>query len=82
MTRQPIHTGQLLNGQTGQLLLLVSAEQQCNYNKQHVLHPTLLGTMDAKYHLMPRAHNFELTAKNNSITECDFITRMLFKDVY
>ena len=35
--------------------------------------------MDAKYHLMPRAHNFELTAKNNSITECDFITRCFLK---
>ena len=27
-------------------------------------------------------HNFKLTAKNSSIAECDFITRMLFKDVY
>jgi len=24
-------------------------------------------------------HNFKLTAKNSSITECDFITRMLSK---
>jgi len=24
------------------------------YNKQHVLHPTLPGTMDTKYHLRPR----------------------------
>ena len=52
------------------------------YNKQHVLHSTLPGTMDTKYHLRPRPHNFKLTAKNSSITECDFITRMLFKDVY
>ena len=52
------------------------------YNKQHVLHSTLPGTMDTKHHLRPRPHNFKLTAKNSSITECDFITRMLFKDVY
>ena len=52
------------------------------YNKQHVLHSTLPGTMDTKYHLRPRPHDFKLTAKNSSITECDFITRMLFKDVY
>jgi len=52
------------------------------YNKQHVLHSTLPGTMDTKYHLRPRPHNFKLTAKNSCITECDFITRMLFKDVY
>jgi len=47
-----------------------------------VLHPTLPGTMDTKYHLRPRPHNSMLTAKNRSITECDFITRMVFKDVY
>ena len=52
------------------------------YNKQHILHSTLPGTMDTKYHLRPRPHNFKLTAKNSLITECDFITRMLFKDVY
>ena len=51
------------------------------YNKQHVLHPTLPGTMDTKYHLRHRPHNCKLTANNRSITECDFIARMLFKDV-
>ena len=49
------------------------------YNKQRVLHPTLPGTMDTKYHLRPGPHNFKLTTK---ITECDFITRMLSEDVY
>ena len=34
------------------------------YNKQRVLHSTLPGTMDTKYHLRPRPHNFKLTAKN------------------
>ena len=29
-----------------------------------------------------RFHNFQLNAKNSSITECDFITRTLVKDVY
>ena len=49
------------------------------YNKQHVLHSTLPGTMDTKYHPITLS---KLTAKNSSITECDFITRMIFKDVY
>jgi len=49
------------------------------YNKQRVLHPTLPGTMDTKYHLRLGPHNFKLTTK---ITECDFITRMLSEDVY
>ena len=52
------------------------------HNKQRVLHPTLPDTVDTKYHLRSRPHNFKLTAKSRSITECDFITRMLFKDVY
>jgi len=50
------------------------------YNKQHVLDPTLPG--NTKYHPRPRPHNFKLTTKNKSISECDFIIRMLFKDVY
>ena len=37
---------------------------------------------DLKYHLNIRPHNFMLTANNRSMTECDFTTRMLFKDVY
>ena len=50
--------------------------------EQRVQHPTLPGTMDTKYHLKPRPHNFKLTAKSRSVTECDSITRMLLKDVY
>ena len=60
---------------------LTVVNKQRLYNKQHVLHPTVPGTMDTKYHLGPRPHNFKLTAKNSLITECDFITRMLSKDV-
>ena len=52
------------------------------YNKQYVVRPTLPCTMDTKYHLRPRPHNFKLAIKNRSAIECDFITRMLFKDVY
>jgi len=52
------------------------------YNKQHIIHPTFPGAMDTKYHFKPRPHNFKLTIKNKSITECDFITRMIFKDVF
>jgi len=44
------------------------------YNKQHVLHSLLPSTMDTKYYLRPRPHNFKLTTKNCSITECDFIS--------
>jgi len=34
-------------------------------------------------HLRPRPRSLQLTVQNSSVTsECDFITRMLFKDVY
>ena len=55
---------------------------QCSTSLLPSRYATLPGTMDTKYHLRPRPHNFKLTTKNSSITECDFITRMLFKDVY
>jgi len=48
------------------------------YLKQHVLHSTFPGTMDTKYHLRPRRHNFKLTAKNSSIAECDFFYQDAF----
>jgi len=56
------------------------------YNKQHVLHSTLPGTMDTKYHLRPRPHS-DITLSSPQriaplVTECDFFTKMLFKDVY
>jgi len=47
--------------------------------QQHVLHSALPGTMDIKYHLRPRPHNFKLTANNSSITECDFLPGCFLK---
>jgi len=40
----------------------------------------LPGRSDINYNLMPRDHNLLLTAKSLSVT--DFITRMIFKDIY
>ena len=37
---------------------------------------------DFNYNLRPRRHNLELTAKSLSITDRDFITRMIYKDIY
>ena len=48
----------------------------------HVLNHILPDTKDTKYHLRPRTHNLKLTVKNSSISQSDFITTMLFKDVY
>jgi len=39
-------------------------------------------TKDTKYYLRPRTHNLKITVKNSFISQSDFITRMLFKDVY
>jgi len=52
------------------------------YSKQHVLNRLLPGTTEAKYHHRRRRRNLRLRVKNSTITERNFITRLLFKDVY
>jgi len=51
--------------------LLITLRFICNhklltsikYNKQHILHSLLPSTMNTKYNLRPRPHNFKLTTK-------------------
>jgi len=52
------------------------------YNKQHVLHSILPSTINREYNLRHRPRNFKLTTRHSSITDCDFITRIILKDVY
>jgi len=50
----------------------------------HVLH-TLLpppSTASQNYNLRHRTHSLELPAHTTHLTDCAFITRMLYKDVY
>jgi len=53
------------------------------YNKHHILHSILPDRSDSNYNLRPRCHNLVLTAKSPSITDKDYITRMigLFKNM-
>jgi len=37
---------------------------------------------DFNYNLRPRRHNLVLTAKSSSITDRDYVTRMIFKNIY
>jgi len=50
--------------------------------RDHVLHSILSSRSDFNYNLRPRRHNLVLTAKSLSITDRDFITRMIYKDIY
>ena len=52
------------------------------YSKYHVVHAILPGRSDSNYNLRPRRHNLVLTAKSFSVTDRDFITRMIYKDTY
>ena len=52
------------------------------HTRDHVLHSILPSRSDFNYNLRPRRHNIVLTAKNLSITDRDFITRMIYKDFY
>jgi len=52
------------------------------YCKHHVLHSILPRRSDFNYNFRPRLHNLALTAKSSSITDRDYITRMIFKNIY
>ena len=52
------------------------------YSKRHVLHSILSDRSNFNYNLRPRRHNLVLTAKSLSITARDYITRMIFKNIY
>ena len=52
------------------------------YSKHHVLHSILPDRSDFNYNLRPRCHNLVLTAKSSSMTDRDYITRMVFKNIY
>jgi len=53
-------------------------------NKHHVLHHLLPPKSDASqcYNLRPRTHNFKLPERSTRLTDCSYIERMLFKDIY
>ena len=52
------------------------------YSKPYVLHSILPDHSDFNYNIRPRRHNLVLTAKSPSITDRDYITRMIFKNIY
>jgi len=52
------------------------------YSKHHVLHSILPDRSDFNYNLRPKRHNLVLTTKSSSITDKDYITRMIFKNIY
>jgi len=49
------------------------------HDKCHVLHSLLPDCADFKYNLRPRRHYLVQTAKGSSITDRNFITRMILK---
>ena len=52
-------------------------------NTQHVLYPLLPPRKENHYHdLRPRFHNFTLPIKQNSLSEKNFICRMLYKNIH
>jgi len=51
-------------------------------NSHHVLHRLLPTKPTQPYNLRPRRHSFSLTQKQSSYDDCNFITRMLFYDIY
>ena len=52
------------------------------YDSHHVLQSLLPNRRTDTDFLRQRRHDFQLFCKSNSITDCDFIARLLFKDSY
>jgi len=52
------------------------------YDSQHVLQPLLPNRRADTHFLRERRQDFQLFCKSNSITGCNFIARLLFKDSY
>ena len=55
---------------------------QVLYNNSHVLNSLLPMANTRTYNLRQRSHNRTLVAKTSSLTEKDFILRMLYKRIY
>jgi len=55
---------------------------QVRYNNSHVLNSLLSTANTRTYNLRQRSHNRTLVAKTSSLTESDFILRMLYKRIY
>ena len=54
------------------------------HNQNHVLYSLLPppSTASQNYHLRPRAHSQQLPQHTGHLTDSNFITRMLFTDIY
>ena len=57
-------------------------ELKTYHSKAFCVIEQLLISILLKYHIRARSNNRKLTIKNSSISETNFITRMLFKDIY
>jgi len=66
--------------------LCVSADERFFHhvitNAEHVLNPLLPPAATSNYNLRKRAHSLFLPSKANCLDECNFMTRMLYRDVY
>jgi len=53
-------------------------------NPYHTLHQLLpiQSTVSQQYHLRHRTHNRQLPAHHGHLADCNFITRLLYKDTY
>ena len=51
-------------------------------NTRHLLHPLLPPPRDSHYELRDRTHNFSLPIRSTALLDCNFLTRMLYEDLY
>ena len=51
-------------------------------NRQHLLFPLLPPVRDDHYFLRDRSPNLQLPARSSSLKDCNFLMRMLYKDIH
>ena len=51
-------------------------------NDKHLLYPLLPQERSQHYSLRQRSHNYQLAIRTLALNDCNFITRMLFKDIH
>ena len=50
-------------------------------NIRHLLYPLLPPPREQHYDLRERSHNFQLPRRNSAVSDCNFVVRMLYKDM-
>ena len=67
-----------VQGSVGKIGSLVS-RLSIRTDQHHLLQNIIPEAMDVQYSLRERSHKFKLSARTSALSDCNFVTRVLFK---